>query len=100
MNSHSIFVITDLQDYQPLNTTVATVGFLTLPITTIEDGVDEDPETFFLRLELVEDTDISIQLSPGEAVVTILDDDSMCNVVYIALTTIACRINDPKSVPL
>ena len=96
MKLHSNFAITDLQDYQPLNTTVTTARFFTFPISTIEDGVDEDPETFFLRLELVEDTDISIQLSPGEAVVTILDDDSMCNSVYIALTTIACRINDPN----
>ena len=37
--------------------------------------MDEDRETFFLRLELADDVDISVQFV--EAVVTILDDDSM-----------------------
>ena len=65
------------QDYSPLNTSVTTSRYsnrLQLQIATAEDEVDEDPETFFLRLELVESTNIPVKLV--EAVVTILDNDS------------------------
>ena len=67
----------DPGDYPFFNTTTNTSSLSnTFEIATAEDEIFEDAETFFLRLELTKDTDITIQLV--EAVLTILDNDGMC----------------------
>ena len=90
------------QDCWPLNTTETsqlsynqydypsgTRSSNSFQITTVEDEVDEDPETFLLRLELAEDNDnILIPFSlMDQAVVTVLDDDGvyLCNKLYMPI---------------
>lgn len=88
-NESMFCIISGREDYVPVNMTAFTArSRSSFEIITTEDDVDEDPETILLRLELVNDTGISVQLVEG--VVTILDNDGMyinqCKHIAHALT--------------
>ena len=93
---HFMIYITDPQDYQPLNTSRMITGSSRFfQITTVEDKVDEDPETFSLRLELAEDNNLIPLSLVDQAVVTILDDDGvyLCTRLSVAVCGLLLHVD-------
>ena len=73
-----LFFQTGLQDYTPesiLLTFSETDTRHTVPISILNDNVNEGTEDFFAGLQFAVETNLNVQIQPQQATIQILNDD-------------------------